>query len=102
MHAYSQSISTIWLVNTPISGFGLLLVLFIRAYSLKRTIVRDGENELGDVEKGAEQATVEGGPEVRELVSMEKKKIPATSDDATDRTRGDSVDDTSSKEETEA
>ncbi|OJA14842.1 hypothetical protein AZE42_00766 [Rhizopogon vesiculosus] len=101
MHAYSQSISTIWLVNTPISGFGLLLVLFLRAYSLKRTIVRDGENGLGDVEKGAEQATVEGGPEVSELVSMEKK-IPATSDDATDRTRGDSVDDSSSKKETEA
>ncbi|KAG1832111.1 MFS general substrate transporter [Suillus variegatus] len=55
MHAYSRSISTIWLVNTPLSAFGLFLVLFIRGYTLERTIIRGGEKKLGDVEKGAVQ-----------------------------------------------
>lgn len=52
MHAYSRSISTIWLVNVPISAFGLFLVLFIRGYTLKRIIIRSGEKKSGDVEKG--------------------------------------------------
>jgi len=59
MHAYSRSISTIWLVNTPISAIGLFLVLFIRRYSLKRTIIRGGEKKPGDVERKAEQPIVE-------------------------------------------
>ncbi|KAG2047840.1 MFS general substrate transporter [Suillus hirtellus] len=58
MHAYSRSISTIWIVSTPLSAFGLFLVLFIRSYTLKRTIIRGDENKLGDAEMGAEQATV--------------------------------------------
>ena len=53
MHAFSRSISTIWLVNVPISAFGLFLVLFIRGYTLKRTIIRGGETKSGDVEKDA-------------------------------------------------
>jgi hypothetical protein len=61
MQAYSRSISTIWLVNTSISAFGLFLVLFIRGYTLKRTIIRGGEKKPGDAgaEKSAERAVVE-------------------------------------------
>ncbi|KAG2137519.1 MFS general substrate transporter [Suillus clintonianus] len=92
MHAYSRSISTIWLVGTPLSAFGLFLVLFIRDYTLERTIVRGGEKKLGDVEKGVEQAKVAEE-------SSEHEKRPTSFDDATDQT--DSADKTS-KQKTEA
>ncbi|KAI0362028.1 MFS amino acid permease [Trametes cingulata] len=37
-HAYTRSISTIWLVNTPLMGAGFIMVLFLRGYTLKRTV----------------------------------------------------------------
>ncbi|KAG2349700.1 MFS general substrate transporter [Suillus weaverae] len=98
MHAYSQSISTVWLVNVPLSAFGLFLILFIRGYTLERTIIRGGEKKLGDVEKGADQATI-----VAESESLENEKRQASCDDATGRTRTDTADNiTSAKQKTEA
>ncbi|KAG2130305.1 major facilitator superfamily domain-containing protein [Suillus bovinus] len=90
IRAYSQSISTIWLVSTPISAFGLFLVLFIRSYTLKRTIIRSGEKS-GDVETGAEQVADANDLPAMELVSLEKHKPLACFDDATGST--DSLDD---------
>ncbi|KAI6045676.1 MFS general substrate transporter [Pisolithus marmoratus] len=52
MHAYARSISTIWLVNTPVAAFGFLAVLFLKAYTLKRTTIHGGVLESGDAEKG--------------------------------------------------
>ncbi|KAG2367444.1 MFS general substrate transporter [Suillus spraguei] len=102
MHAYSQSISTIWLVNTPLAGFGLFLVLFIRGYTLQRTIIRSGEKKPGDVEKGAAQATIEEDSPVMELASLENEKRRASCDDATEHTRTYTADDvTSVKQKTE-
>jgi len=43
LHAFTKSVSTIWIVYTPILFAGLLIVLVIRGYSLKRTIVRGGD-----------------------------------------------------------
>ncbi|GJJ12694.1 hypothetical protein Clacol_006938 [Clathrus columnatus] len=40
IHAYAKSISTIWLVDTPILFVGLVMSLFILKYTLKRTIIR--------------------------------------------------------------
>lgn len=79
MHAYSRSISTIWIVSTPLSAFGLFLVLFIRSYTLKRTIIRGDENKLGDAEMGAEQATVADADDLPALESecLEKHQAPA-------------------------
>ncbi|KAL0946650.1 hypothetical protein HGRIS_012844 [Hohenbuehelia grisea] len=57
IHAYARSISEIWLAMTPIVGAGFVMVLFIRHYTLKRTIVRGG-NEA-DEEKGEVQESVE-------------------------------------------
>uniref|UniRef100_A0A8H7Y510 Major facilitator superfamily (MFS) profile domain-containing protein n=1 Tax=Psilocybe cubensis TaxID=181762 RepID=A0A8H7Y510_PSICU len=53
--AYAKSISTIWLVMTPILGACFVMVLFLRNYTLARNIVRAGpkEKEKQDVEKGA-------------------------------------------------
>jgi len=99
MHAYTQSISKIWLVNTPISAFGLFLVLFIRGYTLKRTIVRGGEKKVADVEKVAEQESVEGDTEVTESESLEDQKRPTTYDNTMDRTPANSASDTRKKTE---
>ncbi|KAG2054759.1 MFS general substrate transporter [Suillus hirtellus] len=86
MHAYSRSISTIWLVNTPISAFGLFLVLFIRGYTLERTIIRGGEKKLGDAEKGAVQVTIEEDSPVTESGYPEKEKRQDSCDDTTEST----------------
>ncbi|KAG1905909.1 MFS general substrate transporter [Suillus fuscotomentosus] len=86
MHAYSRSISTIWLVNTPLSAFGLFLVLFIRGYTLERTIIRGGEKKLGDVEKGAVQVTIEEDSPVTESGYPEKEKRQDSCDDTTEPT----------------
>jgi hypothetical protein len=100
MHAYAQSISKVWLVNTPISAFGLFLVVFIRGYTLKRTVVRGGEKKTGDVEKGAEQGTVGGDPEATESESLEDQKSLTTYDNAMERTSADSATNTRKKTET--
>ncbi|KAH7924739.1 MFS general substrate transporter [Leucogyrophana mollusca] len=52
MHAYARSISTIWIMDTPLAGIGFILVLFMRAYSLKRQVVRSGEADPEKVIKG--------------------------------------------------
>ncbi|KAI0082659.1 MFS general substrate transporter [Panus rudis PR-1116 ss-1] len=51
MHAYTTSIAKIWLINTPILGVGLVLVLFLRPYTLKRTVIKQSAKQ-GDVEAG--------------------------------------------------
>ncbi|KAK1233924.1 hypothetical protein PQX77_002887, partial [Marasmius sp. AFHP31] len=40
IHAYTTSISLMWIVCTPIIFAGLIMVLFIREYSLKRPVAR--------------------------------------------------------------
>lgn len=68
MHAYARSISTLWLVNTPLSALGLILVLFIRAYSLRRTTVRkDAEKTNGpDEAETMETASGETGIPIKD------------------------------------
>jgi hypothetical protein len=106
MSAYSESISTIWLVNVPLAAFGLLLVLLIRSYTLERTIIHS-DKKVGDVEKGATQATIQETVhedlQIMELESLENEKRRASDDDATERTQIDTEDDiTSAKQKTEA
>ncbi|KAK0196961.1 major facilitator superfamily domain-containing protein [Armillaria mellea] len=61
IQAYARSISSIWLVHTPICGVGLLLAFGIRRYSLKRATIKgasqgekkdEDEDEDEDAEKG--------------------------------------------------
>ncbi|KAH7913996.1 major facilitator superfamily domain-containing protein [Hygrophoropsis aurantiaca] len=78
MHAYSKAISTIWIMNTPLSAVGFLLILLVRAYSLQRPIARGQDAKSGDVEKGdidPEQDTKDGDIE------------DVTQDDASEATR---------------
>ncbi|KAH7912244.1 major facilitator superfamily domain-containing protein [Hygrophoropsis aurantiaca] len=91
MHAYSQSISTIWLVNTPLSAVGLLLILFIRGYSLKRKIVRTGDAKTADPEKGPEQESQEDDAAAESVENVKAVADEPTRDDATERTRTTSI-----------
>ncbi|KAF9227638.1 MFS general substrate transporter [Gyrodon lividus] len=75
MHAYARSISTVWLVNTPLSAVGLFLILSIRAYSLKQVIIRGDATKTVDPEKSSESA------------ENEKPEEAFSRDDATERTR---------------
>ncbi|KAG6335581.1 hypothetical protein ID866_3497, partial [Astraeus odoratus] len=52
MHAYARSISTVWRANTPLSPFGFLVVLMIKAYTLERPVVQGGA-KVADAEVGA-------------------------------------------------
>ncbi|KZV68762.1 MFS general substrate transporter [Peniophora sp. CONT] len=51
LHAYSKSISTLWIVNTPICCMFFFLTLLLKKYSLQRTIVRTPKEK--DVEQQA-------------------------------------------------
>jgi len=91
MHAYANAISKIWLVNTPICGAGLIMstcvldttyfgfltikfpVLFVRAYSLKRTIVQGGDAE-GDIEKGKTEDLAAVNASAKEEDEEDEKK----------------------------
>jgi MFS family permease len=55
IHAYSKSISTIWIVCTPIVGVGLILSLCLRKYTFQQETRRNGE--IKDEEKAQEDAT---------------------------------------------
>ncbi|KAJ3989453.1 MFS general substrate transporter [Lentinula detonsa] len=61
IQAYAKSITSIWVVCTPIAGVGFLLVLWIRKYTLNRTIVRN-EKKPADAEKGQTPGDVEEQP----------------------------------------
>ncbi|KAK7053805.1 membrane transporter [Favolaschia claudopus] len=72
LHAYTTGVGAIWILNTPIVVICLILVLFLKKYSLKRKIVRSGKkgtevvpvNEIpDDLEKGPEETiTTEVSP----------------------------------------
>ncbi|KAL4068102.1 MFS general substrate transporter [Scleroderma citrinum] len=53
LHAYSRSISAIWIMSTPLAGVALILTLFLREYSIVRKTVKGGEvSTPSDAERG--------------------------------------------------
>ncbi|KDQ16129.1 hypothetical protein BOTBODRAFT_31195 [Botryobasidium botryosum FD-172 SS1] len=85
LHAFTKSLSDIWIVYTPILFAGLLIVLVIRGYSLKRIIVRgDGEEEKteavpGEPPEGAaiasEAPPLRAGPSVAPPLPTQAKDV---------------------------
>ncbi|KAH9951233.1 major facilitator superfamily domain-containing protein [Amylocystis lapponica] len=59
--AYCEAIDTIWLVNIPIIGVGFICTLFLRGYTLKRAVVRAGQQQA-DIEVGQDVAEAGGEP----------------------------------------
>ncbi|KIJ41235.1 hypothetical protein M422DRAFT_68286 [Sphaerobolus stellatus SS14] len=47
LHAYTKSIATIWIVDTPLLFVAFIMILFIRKYTLKRIIVRKAKDDKG-------------------------------------------------------
>ncbi|KIK57685.1 hypothetical protein GYMLUDRAFT_203254 [Collybiopsis luxurians FD-317 M1] len=53
IQAFAKSVSDIWIVCTPITGVGFLMVLLVRKYTLNQTIVRGADAKKStDPEKG--------------------------------------------------
>ncbi|KAL4068097.1 MFS general substrate transporter [Scleroderma citrinum] len=53
LHAYSRSISAIWIMSTSLAGVALILSLFLREYSTARKTIKGGEaNTSSDTETG--------------------------------------------------
>ncbi|KAI0079120.1 MFS amino acid permease [Panus rudis PR-1116 ss-1] len=73
LHAYTRSISTIWLVYTPMVGFCLILTFFIKRYTLKRNVVRAGKKKQGDEEKSP--SVNNGQATVVEDIGEDKKTV---------------------------
>ncbi|KAG7447925.1 MFS general substrate transporter [Guyanagaster necrorhizus] len=57
IQAYSRSISSIWLVHTPICGVGFLLAFGIRKYSLKRATVKGAPQGEKETKKNGDSDT---------------------------------------------
>ncbi|EIN07242.1 MFS general substrate transporter [Punctularia strigosozonata HHB-11173 SS5] len=53
MHAYTKSISTIWIVMTPIVGVGFIMVMFLKHYTLKR-MTRQGPAPVNAIANGTD------------------------------------------------
>ncbi|KAH8989226.1 MFS general substrate transporter [Lactarius hatsudake] len=61
IHAYAQSISAIWAFNTSVAGVGFIMVLFIKAYTLNRTVIRGGAHAKLVQELAAGDTTARAG-----------------------------------------
>lgn len=95
--AYCQSISTIWLVNTPILGVGLILTLFLKGYSLNRNVVRSGEKAEAlppsdDNEKAVTTGVPDAGPGVTSIDDEAATVGPAPSSHDDEKHVGDESD----------
>jgi len=59
IHAYTKSLAAIWIFNTPVVGVGFIMVLFIKAYTLKRITIQAGAR--GDTEAAAGEGSAPTG-----------------------------------------
>ncbi|KAJ6479024.1 MFS amino acid permease [Mycena sanguinolenta] len=76
LHAYTQGVSAIWLVNTPILCVCFVAALFLRTYSLKRKIFRTGHEEAEEVPVGKfSHAALEDGPAVNKVSVVHEMRI---------------------------
>ncbi|KAE9409632.1 MFS general substrate transporter [Gymnopus androsaceus JB14] len=74
LHAYTQSLSTIWIVCTPILFLGLVSVLCIRSYSLKRNVVRADDDQEPELQ-----------PEVQALPQLEAQALPQSTSSSSEK-----------------
>ncbi|TFK62677.1 hypothetical protein BDN72DRAFT_378097 [Pluteus cervinus] len=63
INAYAESISTIWVVMTPIVGVSFIMVLFLRKYTLARNVIRTGDPAKADPEAGVNEVKEVNGEE---------------------------------------
>jgi EmrB/QacA subfamily drug resistance transporter len=87
IQAYAESISTIWIVGTPMAGVCLIMVLFLRHYTLKETIIKaedvenagvSGEPDQGNVQEHSEERTNEpsnDNDDIKTIATDEKRTL---------------------------
>ncbi|OJT06143.1 hypothetical protein TRAPUB_3078 [Trametes pubescens] len=94
-HAYTRSIATIWIVSTPLAGVGLLMVIFMRGYTLKRVVRTAGEPSEKATEAeaagvaAAPVAGVEGGDALAKDDAATVRNDSSINEDEKTRTRVD-------------
>lgn len=69
LHAYTKSLSTIWIVDTPLLFVCCIMVLFLKKYNLQRTVVRSPkhpEPSQTDLEGGTITETPPNGAQADE------------------------------------
>uniref|UniRef100_D8PSN8 Major facilitator superfamily (MFS) profile domain-containing protein n=1 Tax=Schizophyllum commune (strain H4-8 / FGSC 9210) TaxID=578458 RepID=D8PSN8_SCHCM len=89
IHAFSRGVSTIWIASTPMVGVAFIMVLFLRKYTLKRTVVQTAKAAGGDadVEKGGD-ATAAEDRESKEGVEQVQTRTNETLQTRTTDTKG--------------
>ncbi|KAL1721033.1 major facilitator superfamily domain-containing protein [Schizophyllum commune] len=80
IHAFSRGVSTIWIASTPMVGVAFIMVLFLRKYTLKRTVVQTAKAAGGDadVEKGGDAPTTAENPDSKEGVEQVQTRTNET------------------------
>ncbi|KAL1757167.1 major facilitator superfamily domain-containing protein [Schizophyllum commune] len=80
IHAFSRGVSTIWIASTPMVGVAFIMVLFLRKYTLKRTVVQTAKAAGGDadVEKGGDAPTTAEDPDSKEGVEQVQTRTNET------------------------
>ncbi|KAG9040472.1 hypothetical protein FS837_000569, partial [Tulasnella sp. UAMH 9824] len=68
--AYAKSLSSIWLICTPLVALAMVLSFFVRGYSLKRGVVREQPN--GTRAAGAGEATAVHEKDVERAANGDK------------------------------
>ncbi|KAL0064722.1 hypothetical protein AAF712_008268 [Marasmius tenuissimus] len=86
LHAYTTSVSLMWIVCTPILFATFVISLFLRQYSLKRNTMRDGDdtpssegvsrtNEIS-LEEGKDREVIEDATPIPTAGFEAEKKLP--------------------------
>ncbi|PSS35353.1 hypothetical protein PHLCEN_2v1690 [Hermanssonia centrifuga] len=96
-HAYTKSISTIWIVDTPFIGVCLVMVFFLKKYSFTRKVVRTddavgleatGVNELPENAADASPArTIYDGTQEPDLEKGSTKSRRSTKEETLEQGR---------------
>ncbi|KZT58573.1 MFS general substrate transporter [Calocera cornea HHB12733] len=76
LYAFTRSVSTIWIVCTPIIFAALLLALLMKKYSLKRTLQRGGAPPAGKPDPDAASPSVPATPAAAPTTDSEKQLSP--------------------------
>jgi len=93
IHAFTKSIAAIWVFNTPLVGIGFIMVLFIKAYSLKRITIQSGARASTDVEAATGEKTPSNGAPAESDEKSERREATLSVDSKDrDHTPGDNAD----------
>ncbi|KAI5478762.1 MFS general substrate transporter [Pseudohyphozyma bogoriensis] len=83
LHAYTRSISTIWIVCAPLLFIGVILSLFLKEYSLQRTVVKASDKPASSAASDETKIEGEGEKVAAQESESEEKKLAEESTPST-------------------